>query len=209
MSLTLLLNTANEHKKREMQDICRPHVLKSKDELGLSGYFDETGLTFLVNALGKARTLFEELTIDKLSEHGIDAVIADDSGLCVAALDGAPGIYSARFGQPAEGPKLTSEQQNELLLSKMENAADRSAYYTCCMVAVLADGRVVSAEDRLYGEIATEPSHGSGGFGYDPVFFLPERGVCVADISNEEKHRISHRGKATRALLTAVSYMLG
>ena len=192
-----------------MQDICRPHTLKTKDEFKLSGYFEETGVTFLENALGKAKTLAGELTQEQFRKYGIDAIIADDSGVSVSALDGAPGIYSARFGQPPEGPKLTSPQQNELLLDKMNTADDRSAHYTCCMVAVLADGRVLSAEDRLYGEIATEPSHGSGGFGYDPIFFLPDRGVCVADLSDEEKHRISHRGKATRALLAAVSYMLG
>ncbi len=209
MSLTLLLNTANEHKKREMQDICLPHTLRTKDEFGLSGDFEEIGVTFLENALGKAKTLAGEIPKTHFQEYGIDAIIADDSGICVSALDGAPGIYSARFGQPSEGPKLTSDQQNELLLSELAGAPDRSAYYTCCMVAILADGRVITAEDRLYGEIATEPSSGSGGFGYDPIFLLPDRGVCVADISNEEKHRISHRGKATRALLAAVSYMLG
>ncbi|MFP4643410.1 MAG: RdgB/HAM1 family non-canonical purine NTP pyrophosphatase [Spirochaetales bacterium] len=208
MSLTLLLNTANEHKKREMQDIARPHTLRTKDEFTLSGEFEETGSTFLENALGKAQTLADELTKEQFHAYAIDAVIADDSGVCVSALDGAPGIYSARFGQPREGRKLTSAEQNDLLLEKMRNATDRSAYYTCCMVAILADGRVVSVEDRLYGEIATRPSRGGGGFGYDPVFFLPDRGVCVADLSDEEKHRISHRGKATRALLSALGSML-
>lgn len=211
--MRLLLNTGNDHKTREMREICSAHTLQSTGELGIDAYFEETGTTFLANALGKARTLADTLGEEGFRTHRIDAVIADDSGISVAALDGRPGVYSARYGMERGGKELGAAERNALLLEELVQCAtkgqgDRSAWYSCCMVGILADGRVACAEDRLYGEIAERPSTGSGGFGYDPVFRLPERGCTVADISDAEKHRISHRGRATRALLAALEHML-
>lgn len=207
MSLTLLLSTANEHKKREMSEICSPHTLLVPSDIGVSAEYDETGTTFLENALGKARALATRIGPDGYREYRIDAVIADDSGICVDALEGGPGVYSARYGMLSDGTKLDPTEQIRLMLEELHDAEDRRAHYTCCMTAVCADGRIAVAEERLYGEIARTPSIGTGGFGYDPIFRLPDRNCCVADISNAEKHTISHRGRATRALLAALATM--
>ncbi len=207
MHLTLLLSTANEHKKREMSEICSPHTVVVPGDIAVSSEFEETGSSFLDNALGKARALAEEVGTRGYREYGIDAVIADDSGICVNALGGAPGVYSARYGMRSDGTKLESTEQIRLMLEELTDVEDRRAHYTCCMTGVCVDGRIAVAEGRLYGEIAHAPSEGTGGFGYDPIFRLPDRDCCVADISNAEKHRISHRGRATRALLAALQTM--
>lgn len=207
MNLTLLLSTANGHKKREMSEICAPNALLVPFDIGVSAGYEETGVTFLENALGKAQAVAARIGPAGYRKHRIDAVIADDSGICVDALDGGPGVYSARYGMLPDGTKLEPSKQIHRMLEALEDADDRSAHYTCCMAAVCADGRIAVAEGRLYGEIAHTPSNGTGGFGYDPIFYLPDRGCCVADISDGEKHRISHRGRATRALLAALGTM--
>ena len=114
------------------------------------------------------------------------------------ALDGAPGIYSARFS----GVHGDDKANNRLLLEKLENVPDgaRGAHYTCAIALVWPDGRTVTAEDYLFGEIARD-ERGTNGFGYDPLFLLPELGKRTAEISAEEKNRISHRGKALRRLV--------
>lgn len=208
MQLTLLLNTGNEHKKREVAEICSSHTVHMRTDFGLDGEFEEVGETFLENALGKAQTLADELAPDGFERLGIHAVIADDSGISVRALDDGPGIYSARFGAAADGTHLSAGERNALLLEKLSGVTDRTAYYTCCMAAVLADGRILTVEDRLYGEIAHQPSSGAGGFGYDPIFYLPDRECTVADITDAEKHIISHRGRACRDMIAALEPML-
>ena len=147
----------------------------------------EDGKTFLENARKKAREIMQ------LSGC---AALADDSGLCVNALGGAPGIYSARFA----GVHGDDEANNDLLLQKLQKKTDRTAYYDCAMVLVFPDGREISAEGKFFGEITRE-RRGSGGFGYDPLFYLPEKGCTVAEMDADEKNRISHRAKALQNLL--------
>ena len=116
--------------------------------------------------------------------------------MCVDALGGAPGIYSARFA----GVHGDDEANNDLLLQKLENVQDRGAHYTCAMALVWPDGRMLTAEGFLYGTIGRE-RRGTNGFGYDPLFVLPERGCTTAELSPDEKNAISHRAEALRRLV--------
>lgn len=150
---------------------------------------DEPHITFVENALAKARHA-ARLT-------GMPA-LADDSGVCVNALGGAPGVYSARFA----GEPKSDARNNAKLIADLEPHNDKSAYYYCALVFVRHDDdpQPVIAEGRWDGEIITEP-RGEGGFGYDPCFWLPALGKTVAELSADEKNRLSHRGKALRALV--------
>ena len=132
----------------------------------------------------------------ELAEISGHAAIADDSGICVDALDGAPGIYSARFS----GVHGDDKANNRLLLEKLEGVENRAAHYTCAIALCWPDGKMLTAEDYLFGEIAHDEK-GTGGFGYDPLFLLPERGLRTAELGPGEKNAISHRGKALRKLV--------
>ncbi|MBI9106623.1 MAG: RdgB/HAM1 family non-canonical purine NTP pyrophosphatase [Spirochaetales bacterium] len=189
----ILLATNNKHKKYELQQIMGGISLKTPDEIGLDFDCDETGTTFQANSLLKAETLY------KLTGK---PVIADDSGLCVESLGGAPGIFSARYGSSAGEPELESGERNRLLLENMKGfrgAAERKAVFVCCMTAILDDYRIYSVQETMEGYIADEP-FGAGGFGYDPVFYLPEKKMTVAELPDTEKNRISHRGRAAARL---------
>ncbi|MCF0121331.1 MAG: RdgB/HAM1 family non-canonical purine NTP pyrophosphatase, partial [Oscillospiraceae bacterium] len=120
--------------------------------------------------------------------------IADDSGLMVRALDGAPGVYSARYGSE-DGTKLTDIDRNALLLRNMEGKADRAAKFVCSIACVFPNGDTVTAEGECRGELLYAPQ-GENGFGYDPIFFIPSLGKSMAEISAEEKNAISHRARA-------------
>ena len=158
--------------------------------------FEENAPTFAENAAGKA------LHYSQLCE---ELAFADDSGLVVPALGGAPGVHSARYA----GVHATDSQRIENLLSEIRNKTgiERAAYFVCA-IALAKDGRAIAiVTDRVRGEIL-ETSRGSGGFGYDPVFYFPALKKTFAEISPEEKNRLSHRGMAFRRLLTALSTML-
>ncbi|MDC7226863.1 MAG: RdgB/HAM1 family non-canonical purine NTP pyrophosphatase [Spirochaetales bacterium] len=190
---TFLLATNNQHKKHELQQIMSGINLVTPDELGIEFDCDETGKTFLENSVLKAQTLF--------SLAG-KPVIADDSGLCVEGLEGAPGIFSARFGSPEHGPDLESPERNTFLLKSMSGVRgpeERTATFVCCMSAILDQYRIYTVQETMKGYIADEP-YGKGGFGYDPVFFLPGEGKTVAELSDAEKNLISHRGRAAMRL---------
>uniref|UniRef100_A0A7C3EE94 dITP/XTP pyrophosphatase n=1 Tax=Gracilinema caldarium TaxID=215591 RepID=A0A7C3EE94_9SPIR len=187
--MKLWLATNNDHKKRELEQIFSGHVLVIPGTAGIAFDPDETGSTFLENTLIKARALYDLV-------H--EPVIADDSGLCVDALDGRPGIYSARYGS-TNGKKLESWERNTLLLKELEHETNRKARFVCSMVALFSHDRFYVVQETLEGEIIRE-SRGSGGFGYDPILYLPEWGCTVAELSEDEKNRISHRGKAGKAL---------
>lgn len=178
------------HKKREISEILADHTIRLPNELGVSFHHEETGNTYLDNALGKARGLYRQVG---------SPVIADDSGISVPALRGAPGVYSARFGADEGLGDLDDVGRYRLLLDKMSGKSERSAFYVCCMVLILEEYRYFVCQETLHGEIAFSPT-GEGGFGYDPIFLLPSRGLTVAQISAEEKHRISHRGRAGRRI---------
>lgn len=189
----ILLATNNKHKKQELSQIMSGVTLKTPDEIGIDFDCDETGATFAENSLLKAQTLY------KLTGR---PVIADDSGLCIEALGGAPGIYSARYGSPEGGPDLESGERNSFLLENLKEfsgPAQRKATFVCCMTAILGDYRIYSVQETMEGRITDVP-YGKGGFGYDPVFFLPEKGMTVAELPENEKNKISHRGRAAEKL---------
>ena len=193
--MKLIIASNNAHKLTEMKAILAPFFddVQSMREAGIEHETVEDGQTFMENALKKAR---------ELAEISGCCAIADDSGLCVDALGGAPGIYSARFS----GVHGDDKANNRLLLQKLEGVQDRGAHYTCAIALVWPDGKTVTAEDYLYGEIAHD-ERGSNGFGYDPLFLLPELGLRTAEISAEEKNRTSHRGKALRQLVEKLEAM--
>ncbi|PYT42716.1 MAG: non-canonical purine NTP pyrophosphatase, RdgB/HAM1 family [Acidobacteria bacterium] len=158
--------------------------------------FEENAPTFAENAAGKA------LHYSRLWDG---LVFADDSGLVVPALGGAPGVHSARYA----GPRATNSQRIEKLLGEMrgKTGAERAAYFVCA-IALTEHGRAKAiVTDRVEGEILEAP-RGSGGFGYDPVFYFPALGKTFAEIPAEEKNQRSHRGKAFRRLLSSLSSML-
>jgi len=181
--------TNNAHKKAELEAILNTD-LKIPSEEGLVFDPEETGTAFCENALLKARELKKILKDDGF-------VIADDSGLCVDALDGRPGIFSARYGEKG-GRKLSYHDKNLLLLDELKDSAERSARFVCAMVLLFENDRFFIVQETLEGEIVggRESLRGDGGFGYDPVFLIPHLGRTLAELSAEEKNSLSHRGKA-------------
>jgi XTP/dITP diphosphohydrolase len=188
--MEIVLAGGNMHKKREISEILQDHTIVLPEECGVRFSHEETGTTYLDNALGKARALYRKIG---------RPVIADDSGISVPALGGAPGVYSARFGSDEGRKGLDDVGRYELLLEKMVGREDRSAFYVCCMVLLLEDYRFFACQETLHGELMKSPV-GNGGFGYDPIFFLPDRNKTVAEISSAEKNEISHRGRAGRRI---------
>jgi XTP/dITP diphosphohydrolase len=187
----LVIATANPGKLREFRSLLAglPFELTSSAELNLPSP-EETGATFLANALLKAR---------QAANLSASAAIADDSGLEVDALDGAPGIYSARYA----GEGASDAANNAKLLRALAGMPheQRQARYRCALVFIesAADAAPLIAEADWQGFILDAP-RGAGGFGYDPYFWLPELGKTAAELPPSEKNRLSHRGKALRAL---------
>jgi len=189
--MTLLLATNNAHKKQEFAAIFSTTTILLPADVGLAGWeHDETADTFLGNALGKARSLWDR-------SGGRYPVIADDSGICVDALGGAPGVYSARYGSGA-GKTLTDTEKNLLLLKNLEGQTDRRARFVCALALVLGPHRVFTVEEDWEGRVA-HGIEGAHGFGYDPLFLLPN-GLTSAQLSPEEKNRLSHRYRASRRI---------
>ncbi len=188
MGSELVVATNNAHKVRELTRLFPGVRLRTPTELGLAFEFEETGSTYLDNALGKALHLHAQLG---------RPVLADDSGLEVPSLGGEPGIRSSRYGSQPGGPKLSDAERCNLLLARAENLADRSCFFVCCMALVLEPSRFLTAQEVLRGQLARAP-RGGGGFGYDPIVYLPQRGKTVAELGDREKDRLSHRGRAAR-----------
>ena len=187
----LVIASNNPGKLREFQFLLQPLGIEvsTQAQLGIEET-DEPHFTFIENALAKARHA------SRLS--GLPA-LADDSGICVTALGGLPGVISARYA--GDNPK-SDERNNEKLLQEMQGITDRRAHYYCVLVLLrhADDPQPLIAEGEWHGEITLQPS-GNGGFGYDPLFWLPELGRTSAQLEREQKHAISHRGKALRVLL--------
>ena len=185
----LLLGTSSEKKIAELKEIFAglPVTLVTPSELGLTLDPEETGSTFEENARLKARAF--------AGASGLPA-LADDSGLEVDALGGEPGVYSKRYA----GPDATDEDRIAFLLAKLEGApqARRTARFRCVMALTTPDEEIGAVDGTCEGRIALAP-RGSNGFGYDPIFLLPERGKTMAELSSPEKHAISHRGRAGAA----------
>lgn len=186
----LLLASNNEHKRREFARLFHGVTIRMPRDIGIDFDFPEDGATFLANAQGKAAALH------RLARR---PVIADDSGLCVASLGGEPGIYSARYGSAPGSAPLEAPRRNEYLLQRMTGMKERSAYFVCCLVLVLSDDRFFAAQETVPGVIAAA-ARGTNGFGYDPLFFLPELGKTMAELPDEDKDRLSHRGRAARRI---------
>jgi len=186
--------TNNTHKKTELEAILgSPLKIPSSTSDGLSFNPDETGATFYENALIKARELQKFLKTN-------EPVIADDSGLCVDALDGRPGVLSARYGM-TNGQKITSHEQNIKLLDELGDSKVRTARFVCAMVLLLNNEQFFLVQETLEGEIVNKNEmKGDGGFGYDPVFFIPDFKRTLAELSADEKNAISHRGKAGKQI---------
>ena len=187
--MKLIIASNNNHKLIEIKAILGGlfEEIISMREAGIEHETIEDGSSFMENAVKKAK---------EIAELSGCCALADDSGICVDALDGAPGIYSARFC----GHHGDDEANNRLLLKKLEGREDRGAHYTCAIALVYPDGRQVCAEGYMYGQIGYEEK-GENGFGYDPLFFLPEYGCTAAQLSPEQKNQISHRASALHALL--------
>ena len=194
MEQKIVFATGNEGKMREvrliLQDLGFP-VLSMK-EAGVSLDIEENGTTFAENAMIKARAVWEKT-------GGI--VLADDSGLVVDYLGGEPGVYSARY----LGEDTSYEIKNQAIIDRLADAKEeeRTARFVSAIAAVLPDGSELVTEGTVEGLIAHEPA-GNGGFGYDPIFYLPEYGVTSAEIPIEKKNEISHRGKALEAMKKAL-----
>ncbi len=188
--MKLVLASNNQKKLRELSEVLAPRgfELIPQGQLGIPEA-EEPHVTFVENALAKARHAA------RLS--GLPA-LADDSGLCVSALGGAPGVYSARYA----GEPKSDQRNNERLLMELSGQTNRRAHYVALIVFVrhADDPQPVIAEGEWHGEIIDAP-RGSGGFGYDPLFLVPELRLTAAEIPAEEKNRLSHRGQALLKLL--------
>ena len=194
---TIIFATTNAGKVREVNAIMQEsgfQVISLKDA-GLVVEVDENGTSFEENAQIKAKAIWE-VTVKK-DEYKDAIVLADDSGLEIDYLGGEPGIYSARY----LGEDTSYEYKNGVILERLANAPDdeRGARFVCAMAAVLSDGTVLCEKGVMEGKIAYS-IEGTNGFGYDPIFYLPQYGMTSASISPEQKNEISHRGKALRAM---------
>ena len=220
--MKIYLASSNKNKKREMSELFPEHQIVTPADEGIAFDPEETGETFLENSLIKARAL-----------HLITGqpVIADDSGICVDALGGVPGVWSSRYAGPEfhrgrpDGGKIPQEEQNAMLIGELNAAIAsgtldleagrkqglykdglRSAHYTCAMVLLTGVNEYVSAVQVMNGTLLEDvrEARGEGGFGYDPIFFLPRYGRTAAELSASEKNAISHRGKAARIIQAAM-----
>ena len=181
-----VLASHNKHKISELQALLSKLIpdieILSLSDVGLEGEIVEDGATFEENALIKARFAAQSGYIG----------IGDDSGLCVAALDGAPGIYSARYA----GEDADDKKNNQKLLESLAREPYRDAKFVCCIACVFPSGALpIVALGETYGEILVCP-RGENGFGYDPLFWVDELGKTFAELSPDEKNAISHRGRA-------------
>lgn len=194
--MKLIIATHNEHKVKEFERILAPFGIEaiSQTRAGISVEAEETADTFEGNSFLKAKAVYQECHLP---------VIADDSGLEVDALHGAPGVYSARYG----GPGLTDAERVQKLLAELEGVEpqNRAARFVCCITLITQDGRRYTFTGTCEGQIGFEP-RGVNGFGYDPVFYVGED--SMSELAPSQKDAISHRGKALRQLSEALPEIL-
>ncbi len=183
--MKVILASKNQHKLTELSAILSQlgFEIALESEYGLDIDVEETGTTFEENSFLKADAV--------MKASGLP-VLADDSGLMVDALDGAPGVYSARYGR-----KASDKERTAYLLENMKDVPEerRGAKFVCVITCLFPDGRKIVARGECPGVIARAP-HGENGFGYDPVFYLPELGMTYAELPSEQKNAISHRARA-------------
>ena len=187
--MKVVLASKNPHKLVEISKITEQFDMELvlQSELGVDIEVEETGTTFEENSYLKARAVMEATGLPAL---------ADDSGIAVDALNGEPGIYSARYGFDES---LDDWGRLQLLLKNTENVPDgqRQAQFVCVITLVTPDGEVIQARGEVHGELLRAPA-GEGGFGYDPIFYYPPFGKSLAEVSAEEKNQVSHRANALR-----------
>lgn len=193
--MKLIVASNNQHKISEIKKILEKldmNVVSLKDA-GIDIEVEEDGKTFEENAYKKAKEVFD------IVKDGY--VLADDTGLMVDAINGAPGVYSARFS----GEGATYEKNNAKLLDLLKDAPDkdRGAKFVCVMVLIMGDSRIVKVRGEIEGRILREP-RGKNGFGYDPLFYVEKFGKTFAEMSDEEKNSVSHRGRALEKLREAL-----
>lgn len=181
----IVLASGNKHKIKEISDMLVDYEVIGYKDMGLDFEIEENGNSFYENALIKAKAVSDALNLPAL---------ADDSGICVDAINGAPGIYSARYA--GDG---IDENNNKLLLKNLEGEKNRKAKFVCTMVLYNPNGDIVSATGETLGEILHAPE-GQNGFGYDPIFYSYDLGVSLGVASAEDKNKISHRFRALSAL---------
>lgn len=189
----IVVATGNKDKVREISTMLTDYQVISQKEAGFSGDIVEDGATFYENALIKAKTVSMALGVDAL---------ADDSGISVDALNGEPGIYSARYSE--EG---TNEKNNEKLLKNLEGVKNRKAKFCCALVLYKTTGEIISAYGETEGEILLK-AEGENGFGYDPIFYSYDLQKSLGIASDEEKNTISHRARALKNLLEKLKWKL-
>ncbi len=194
--MKILLASSNEHKRHEIQQMFSGHEIVLPKDMGIEFDCEENGETFLENAMIKANALY-----DVAKDMGLP-ILADDSGLIVPALPGLLGVKTARFGAEDGGPLLPTHEKNQLLIKMMEGKSgeERNACFVCALVLMFSKYRVYSAVESAEGHILNEEVNGTGGFGYDPVFYCNEAGCSMAMLPEGEKNLYSHRGKAVRAI---------
>lgn len=190
MADKIIFETGNKNKMREIRDILSDLGMEilSMKEAGIDKEINEDGKTFEENALIKARAV---------AEYTDAVVLADDSGLEIDYLNKEPGIYSARY----LGEDTSYEIKNQALLDRLSGVKkeDRTARFVCAIAAVLPDKREFVVRETIEGYIGEKPA-GTNGFGYDPIFYVPEFGCTTAELSPEDKNKVSHRGKALTAM---------
>lgn len=197
---TVVLASRNKGKLAEIRRLLAEYLgeaieLLSLDDVGQYEDVEENGATFVENALIKARAA---------AKSGYIA-LADDSGLCVEALDGAPGVCSARYA----GMHGNDAANNELLLKNLRDQKNRKAAFVCTFACVFPDGsESIVAEGRVEGEILHAP-RGDGGFGYDPLFYYPSFGKTFAELDGTEKNSVSHRGRAIKSFAQSFAARMG
>ena len=186
--MDIMIATGNKNKVREYKEMLEPLGFTVHDTSELTDYIEpvEDGTTFAENALIKARGVFDHVSMIS---------IADDSGLSIRALNNEPGIHSARYMEGCGYP-----EKNRNLIERLEGKDDRFAWFTCAIALIDHNGQPHVFEGIMEGEIAYRPA-GNNGFGYDPIFWLPQYGKTSAQLTPEQKNAISHRGQATRKLL--------
>lgn len=199
--MTIYLASSNKHKQKEIQELFPEHEILLPADKGITFDPEETGTTFFENSFIKAKALYDLVK---------KPVLADDSGLCIEALNYEPGIFTSRYAGPSfmhghpDGKKITQEEQNKLLIEQLNEtkSENRKAFYVCSLILLINPYKFYSAQETLEGTLIEDISlqKGNGGFGYDPIVFLPEYNKTVAELSSEQKNEISHRGKAVSAI---------
>lgn len=194
--MNIIAATKNKGKIREIEEIFGELGINviSQDEAGITIDAEESGNSFKENALIKARAA---------AMFTNDIVMADDSGLCVEALDGRPGIFSARYG----GEETSYEEKMKMLIKELEGEKNRRAKFVAYVAMVFPDGSEVTAKGEIDGIIMDEPK-GTNGFGYDPIFYCPELKKGFAEATDEEKNKVSHRARALHSLYEKVKNIL-